>query len=1193
MDGYFVYLRGEQATADTTSYVVTSMKCGESADLGVSAFDASGNESAKVMITISTAACADTSRPTAPDGFRQVATTRDAVVLAWNPSSDDTGVIGYRVYRDTATIASPAEPNVTVSGLGCGRTYVLSVDAADAAGNRSPLATAYATTASCEVAPAPLSPPAPATCPSGQFRGQYYGNVTLSGTALKVACESKVNYDWGAGGPGSPVSTDAFSARWIGQVDFPAGETTFTVTADDGVRLSVDGTVVVDAWKDQGATAYTARRTLSAGAHEVKLEYYEKTGLAVAKLAWTSAQSAPPPPTPAPPPPPPSSCPSGQFRGQYYGNVTLSGTALKVACESKVDYDWAAGGPGSPVSTDAFSARWIGQVDFPAGETTFTVTADDGVRLSVDGTVVVDAWKDQGATAYTARRTLSAGAHEVKLEYYEKTGLAVAKLAWTSAQSAPPPPTPAPPPPPPSSCPSGQFRGQYYGNVTLSGTALKVACESKVDYDWAAGGPGSPVSTDAFSARWIGQVDFPAGETTFTVTADDGVRLSVDGTVVVDAWKDQGATAYTARRTLSAGAHEVKLEYYEKTGLAVARLGWATGPSTSLDTTSPSQPKNLAISNASGSSVSLMWSPSTDNLGVAGYGTYKDSAHVGGTVQPGANVGSLTCGTAYVFETDAVDVAGNRSTKASVVGSTTVCADSQAPTGPTNVAAISRTATSIALNWSASTDNVGVVGYGLYRGGVQTGTSASATGIFAGLTCNTNYTLAVDAHDAAGNRSSRTSVMVATTPCADTTPPTAPSGLASSNVTQTSLTLSWNAATDNVGVTGYDVYRNGIKTATVTSTSSNQTGLVCGTTYSLGVVVRDAAGNSSPQASLPATTSACSTPPPPSGGPITITQGGTYTGVWVGNGSGPTVRIATSSPVVIENSMVKNTGAASLIDASYPGAQLTVRRTTLEGAPGSVGKAVYGNGFKSVRVENCTINYTWGIRLDAIQAGGTIVVTRNKGRNMQLNTADRSHFFQAANHTQQPALIDVSWNEIVNEFGKSGVEDVINMYGAGYAKIHDNYIQGAYPESIGGGYAGSGIMLDSGAHDNEVWGNIVVDTVNAGIGIASGRNNSVHDNRVVFDGRDDGGNLFAAANIGIYVWNYDANPTWGNNHATRNMVGWVKANGQRNDLWLPDAPSSDYATNSALANPISRATEQSEYQSWLAKLASNGISVGA
>ncbi len=333
--------------------------------------------------------------------------------------------------------------------------------------------------------------------------------------------------------------------------------------------------------------------------------------------------------------------------------------------------------------------------------------------------------------------------------------------------------------------------------------------------------------------------------------------------------------------------------------------------------------------------------------------------------------------------------------------------------------------------------------------------------------------------------------------------------------------------------------------------------------------------------------------PPPTGTlPRTITTGGTYKGAIVGDGANAAVKFQTSQPVIIEDSLIKNTGASPLIDANFPGAQLTVRRTTLEGALGSVGKAIYGYGFKSIRVENCTILYTWGIRLDAIQAGGTIVVTRCKGRNMQLNVADRSHFFQIANHTQTPASIECSWNEVINEFGKSGVEDVLNVHSAGYAKIHDNYIYGAFPLKLTDGYAGSGIMLDSGAHDNEVYNNIVVATTNCGIGIASGWNNNVHDNRCLSDGRDDAGNLFAAANVGVYVWNYDANPKWGNNHAVKNAVGWVKANGQENSYWWANQAEAEYALNTFLPIP-NKAGEDAEWTRWQSKLAANGVTVGA
>ncbi len=118
-----------------------------------------------------------------------------------------------------------------------------------------------------------------------------------------------------------------------------------------------------------------------------------------------------------------------------------------------------------------------------------------------------------------------------------------------------------------------------------------------------------------------------------------------------------------------------------------------------------------------------------------------------------------------------------------------------------------------------------MAGYGLYRGGSRVSTTTSTTSIFSGLTCGTSYTLAVDAYDAAGNRSQQAVVMVSTTACADTQPPSAPTSLATSNVTQTGATLTWAAAKDNVGVTGYDVSRNGTKVGTVTGLSSAQSGL--------------------------------------------------------------------------------------------------------------------------------------------------------------------------------------------------------------------------------------------------------------------------------------------------------------------------------------------------------------------------------
>jgi PQQ-dependent dehydrogenase (s-GDH family) len=175
--------------------------------------------------------------------------------------------------------------------------------------------------------------------------------------------------------------------------------------------------------------------------------------------------------------------------------------------------------------------------------------------------------------------------------------------------------------------------------------------------------------------------------------------------------------------------------------------------------------------------------------------------------------------------------------------------DTQAPSAPANLSASNITQTSLTLNWTASNDNVAVTGYDVYRNGIKinaatvTGTTYNVTG----LTAGTAYTFYTVAKDAAGNQSAASSPLNVSTVSPDTEAPSVPANVSSSVISQTSIRLNWAASTDNVAVTGYDVYRNGIKanTSTITATTYNITGLTAGTTYALTVVAKDAAGNQS------------------------------------------------------------------------------------------------------------------------------------------------------------------------------------------------------------------------------------------------------------------------------------------------------------------------------------------------------------
>ncbi|XVS61377.1 PQQ-dependent sugar dehydrogenase [Actinosynnema sp. CA-299493] len=173
--------------------------------------------------------------------------------------------------------------------------------------------------------------------------------------------------------------------------------------------------------------------------------------------------------------------------------------------------------------------------------------------------------------------------------------------------------------------------------------------------------------------------------------------------------------------------------------------------------------------------------------------------------------------------------------------------DTEPPTPPRDLRVTDRSRTSVSLAWDAAADDVGVVGYDVYQHGqLMTsvpGTTLSAT--VAGLRPDTAYDWTVFARDAAPNVSQASNNVVVRTdaPPPDDEPPTAPGGLRPTGKSPTSVSLAWEASTDNVGVTGYVVHRDGTQVGTTDGPSTTVTGLSTGTGYRFAVRARDAAGN--------------------------------------------------------------------------------------------------------------------------------------------------------------------------------------------------------------------------------------------------------------------------------------------------------------------------------------------------------------
>jgi prepilin-type N-terminal cleavage/methylation domain-containing protein len=144
-------------------------------------------------------------------------------------------------------------------------------------------------TFSCGGAGAGTTATGTTACPGAfaDWVGEYYTGVTPSGTAALCRNDTALNFNWAGGGPGGGLPTDNFAARWTRTVTFTAGSHNFTLGSDDGSRLYIDGTLLINYWSAHGYGTMSAASTLTAGTHTVMVEYYEQGGSAQVTLAWT------------------------------------------------------------------------------------------------------------------------------------------------------------------------------------------------------------------------------------------------------------------------------------------------------------------------------------------------------------------------------------------------------------------------------------------------------------------------------------------------------------------------------------------------------------------------------------------------------------------------------------------------------------------------------------------------------------------------------------------------------------------------------------------------------------------------------------------------------------------------------------------------------------------------------------------
>ena len=276
-------------------------------------------------------------------------------------------------------------------------------------------------------AAAPTPTPMPTPTPPQSFAGwksSYYSNPNLEGEPVAVEDNPDVNFNWGTGSPHPQVPPDHFSIRFERLVVFTPGNYRLSFTYDDGVRVWLDAQLILDDWQE-GALRERHLDLALSGDHGLRIEYFQTTGNAAVRFQYA--------PLAAP----------GAWSAAYWNNPDLAGVPILERQETSgryiLDQDWGEGSPQpNLINVDNFSGSWTGRFNFEPGDYAFFVESDDGVRVIFDGRRIIDAWQD-GQKAPTGRLNGVSGEHEVRVEYYERSGLAFIRLWWSrsSYQSGP------------------------------------------------------------------------------------------------------------------------------------------------------------------------------------------------------------------------------------------------------------------------------------------------------------------------------------------------------------------------------------------------------------------------------------------------------------------------------------------------------------------------------------------------------------------------------------------------------------------------------------------------------------------------------------------------------------------------------------------------------------------------------------
>ena len=402
-----------------------------------------------------------------------------------------------------------------------------------------PTATVTVPTATMPPSPTPTLPPTPIptieSTPDTFWETTYFAGKELEGSPILSAETEQIGHYWGTSRPdGIP---EEFSVRWERKVTLSQQSYHVYLWHNDGVRVRINNVVVFEDW-EQGPTRHADFIIgVEEATFQIEVEHFQ-TGPVEDFYIWWSPTDQ-----------------DADWAASYWPNLDFTGSPAVNRLDEAIAFDWSTGAPAPELPNDAFSVRWTRTAYFAAGNYRFSAAYDDGMRLFVDGRLVFDDWvpgvrRDDEVVVW-----LREGSHEIVVDYFERQGEASINLSWEAI-----------------SMNGSGWHGEFYSNPYLAGPATHLNVGANLDFDWGVNGPLPTIPNDQFSIRWTRLFDFEAGIYQISVEADDGVRVYVNGVLVIDEWHESTFGSGYERNVQLSGRQTVEVLYYDNRGPAAFRF---------------------------------------------------------------------------------------------------------------------------------------------------------------------------------------------------------------------------------------------------------------------------------------------------------------------------------------------------------------------------------------------------------------------------------------------------------------------------------------------------------------------------------------------------------------------------------------------------------------------------------------------